>query len=172
MVTKTVKYKGFDGEDIEEKIYLRLTKAEFMKLDQKYEPYGGFVPYFRKLLNEMMLNAKSRKGEDIDFTIAKPLVEFLDTLILSAYGEKEEDGRFVKKRYGQPLKDEFESSQAYSELLMHLLTDEGLEEIEPLILGILPMEDVDMSVVNEKRAEIEARRAQMEDRIRKEFGKE
>ena len=152
MVTKVVKYKGFDGEDIEEKIYLRLTKAELQKLDRSYQKDGGFINYFRKLITDMQNSIRS--GVE-DHTMAYPLIEFLETIILAAYGEKTEDGRFIKKKYGQPLADEFECSQAYSELLMHLIgSEEGLEEIEPLILGMMPTEGVDMEVVNEKKAQL------------------
>lgn len=152
MVTKVVTYKGFDGEDIEEKIYLRLTKAEFAKLDRSYQKDGGFINYFRKLLTDMQESLRSGVQ---DYTLAYPLIEFLETIILAAYGEKTEDGRFIKKKYGQPLADEFESSQAYSELLMHLISsEEGMNEIEPLILGIMPTEGVDMEVVNEKKEQL------------------
>ena len=146
MIVKTVKYKGFDGEDIEEKIYLHLTKAEFLKLDLKYSDYGGLINYLRKLLTDV-------KAGD---TFMKPLVTVLETLILAAYGQKTDDGRFIKKKYGSTVADEFETSEAYSQLLIRLLSDEGIDEIEPLILGILPVDDIDMKAVNEKKAQVQA----------------
>ena len=146
MFVKTVKYKGFDGEDIEEKIYLHLTKAEYLKLDLKYSDYGGLINYLRKLLTDV-------KAGD---TYMKPLVTVLETLILAAYGQKTDDGRFIKKKYGSPVADEFETSEAYSQLLIGLLSDEGIDEIEPLILGILPLGEVDMKAVNEKKAQVQA----------------
>lgn len=146
MIVKTVKYKGFDGEDIEEKIYLHLTKAEFLKLDLKYSDYGGLINYLRKLLTDV-------KAGD---TFMKPLVTVLETLILAAYGQKTDDGRFIKKKYGSPVADEFETSEAYSQLLIRLLSDEGIDEIEPLILGILPVDDIDMKAINEKKAQVQA----------------
>lgn len=145
MIVKTVKYKGFDGEDIEEKVYLHLTKAEFLKMDLKYSDYGGLINYMRKLLTDV---------KDGDMYM-KPLVTVLETLILSAYGRKTEDGRFVKKMYGQPLADEFETSEAYSSLLIDLLSEDGIKDIEPLIMGILPTSELDMK-------EFEAKKAQMQ----------
>lgn len=145
MIVKTVKYKGFDGEDIEEKVYLHLTKAEFLKMDLKYSDYGGLINYMRKLLTDV---------KDGDMYM-KPLVTVLETLILSAYGRKTEDGRFVKKMYGQPLADEFETSEAYSSLLINLLSEDGIKDIEPLIMGILPTSELDMK-------EFEAKKAQMQ----------
>lgn len=145
MIVKTVKYKGFDGDDIEEKVYLHLTKAEFLKMDLKYSDYGGLINYMRKLLTDV-------KDGDM---FMKPLVTVLETLILSAYGRKTEDGRFVKKMYGQPLADEFETSEAYSSLLINLLSEDGIKDIEPLIMGILPTSELDMK-------EFEAKKAQMQ----------
>ncbi len=144
MIVKTVKYKGFDGDDIEEKVYLHLTKAEFLKMDLKYSDYGGLINYMRKLLTDV-------KDGDM---FMKPLVTVLETLILSAYGRKTEDGRFVKKMYGQPLADEFETSEAYSSLLISLLSEDGLKDIEPLIMGILPTSEIDMAEYNAKKAQM------------------
>lgn len=147
MIVKKVKYKGFDGEDIEENVYLHLTKAEWVRLDLKYSDYGGLINYLRKLLTDL------KDGDPY----MKPLVTMLETLILAAYGKKTDDGRFVKKMYGQPLADEFETSEAYSQLLIGLLSDEGLNDIEPLILGILPVGEIDMAAVNAKKEELSAK---------------
>ena len=147
MIVKKVTYKGFDGENIEENVYLHLTKAEWIKLDLKYSDYGGLINYLRKLLTDL------KDGDPF----MKPLVTMLETLILAAYGRKTEDGRFIKKMYGQPLADEFETSEAYSQLLISLLSEEGLNDIEPLILGILPIGEVDMAAVNAKKEELSAK---------------
>lgn len=147
MIVKKVTYKGFDGENIEENVYLHLTKAEWIKLDLKYSDYGGLINYLRKLLTDL------KDGDPF----MKPLVTMLETLILAAYGRKTEDGRFVKKMYGQPLADEFETSEAYSQLLIGLLSEEGLNDIEPLILGILPVGEIDMAAVNAKKEELSAK---------------
>ncbi|MBQ1855212.1 MAG: NAD(P)/FAD-dependent oxidoreductase, partial [Anaerovibrio sp.] len=66
--------KGFDGENIEENVYLHLTKAEFLKLDLKYSDYGGLINYLRKLLTDL------KDGDPF----MKPLVTMLETLILAA----------------------------------------------------------------------------------------
>ncbi len=147
MIVKKVTYKGFDGENIEENVYLHLTKAEWIKLDLKYSDYGGLINYLRKLLTDL------KDGDPY----MKPLVTMLETLILAAYGRKTEDSRFVKKMYGQPLADEFETSEAYSQLLIGLLSEEGLNDIEPLILGILPVGEIDMAAVNAKKEELSAK---------------
>lgn len=146
MIAKTVKYKGFDGEDIEEVVRLHLTKAEVMNLDLKYSDYGGLINYLRKILTDV-------KEDDI---YMKPLITVLQTLILAAYGRKTDDGRFVKKMNGVALADEFESSEAFSELLVHLLSEEGSNEIEPLILGMFPSDMIDRNKYDEKKAAMQA----------------
>ncbi|MBR2256284.1 MAG: hypothetical protein IJ899_02880 [Blautia sp.] len=146
MIVKTVKYKGFDGEDIEETIRLHLTKAEFLNLDLKYSDYGGLINYLRKLLTDV------KDGD----SYMRPMVTMLQTLILAAYGKKTDDGRFVKKVNGTLLADEFETSEAYSQLLIHLLSEEGLDEIEPLIMGIIPSDGVDPKELQAKKEQINA----------------
>lgn len=146
MIIKTVKYKGFDGEDIEETIRLHLTKAEFLNLDLKYSDYGGLINYLRKLLTDV------KDGD----SYMRPMVTMLQTLILAAYGKKTDDGRFVKKVNGTPLADEFETSEAYSQLLIHLLSEEGLDEIEPLIMGIIPSDGVDPKELQAKKEQMSA----------------
>ena len=144
MITKTISYKGFDGENIEEVIRLHLTKAEVMNLDLKYSDYGGLINYLRKILTDVKN----------DGSYLKPLITVLQTLILAAYGKKLDDGKFVKKINGVPLADEFESSEAYSELLIHLLSEEGTSEIEPLILGIFPADMVDQTAFNKNKDKV------------------
>ena len=53
MVTKVIKYKGFDGEDIEEVLRFNLTKAEIMNLNNKYAAQGGLINYLRKILTDV-----------------------------------------------------------------------------------------------------------------------
>lgn len=146
MITKTVKYKGFDGEDIEEVVRLHLTQAELVNLNMKYSQYGGLINYLRKLLTD------TQKGD----SYMMPLVTMLQTVILAAYGQKLPDGRFVKKVNGVALADEFESSEAYSQLLMGLLTEEGINEIEPLLMGIFPVGDVDPAALAAEKEKLTA----------------
>ena len=146
MITKTVKYKGFDGEDIEEVVRLHLTKAELVNLNMKYSQYGGLINYLRKLLTD------TQKGD----SYMMPLVTMLQTVILAAYGQKLPDGRIVKKVNGVSLADEFESSEAYSQLLMSLLDEEGINEIEPLLMGIFPVGDVDPATLAAEKEKLTA----------------
>lgn len=145
MIAKKVTYKGFDGRDVEEVVRLNLTKAEILNLNLKYSDYGGLEGYYRMLITNV-------KEGDPSW---KPLVSFLQEVILSAYGKKTEDGRFVKKINGVALAEEFETSEAYAALLMPLLTEEGFAEIEPLLRGIFPA-DLDEDALEEEREKVKA----------------
>ena len=141
MISKKVTYKGFDGRDVEEVIRLNLTSAEILNLNMKYADYGGLEGYYRMLITNV-------KEGDPSW---KPLVSFLQEVILSAYGKKTEDGRFVKKINGIPLAGEFETSEAYAALLMPLLTEEGFKDIEPLLRGIFPADLDETALETEKQ---------------------
>lgn len=145
MIAKKVKYKGFDGEDVEEIVRLNLTRAEILNLNAKYSDYGGIMGYYRMLITNM------KEGDPA----WKPLVSFLQTVILAAYGKKTDTGKFIKKENGQPLADEFETSEAYAALLMPLLTEDGFTEIEPLLRGIFPA-DIDETALAEEKAKLSA----------------
>ena len=143
MISKKVTYKGYDGRDVEEVVRLNLTSAEILNLNMKYADYGGLEGYYRMLITNV-------KEGDPSW---KPLVSFLQEVILSAYGRKTEDGRFVKKLNGVPLADEFETSEAYAALLMPLLTEEGFKDIEPLLRGIFPA-DLDEAALEAEKQKV------------------
>lgn len=145
MIAKTVTYQGFDGKPVTEIVRLNLTKAEVLNMDLKYSDYGGLQGYYRMLITNM------KEGDPA----YKPLVSFLQSVILAAYGEKTEDGKFIKKRNGMPLADEFESSEAYAALLIPLLTEKGYKDIEPLLKGIFPEFDDDAYEDEKKKLEAE-----------------
>lgn len=144
MYAKKVKYKGFDGHDVEEVVRFNLTKAEVLNLDLKYEDYGGLMGYYRKMITDI-------KEGDASW---KPYVNFLQSVLLAAYGQRTEDGRFIKKKNGVPLSEEFETSEAYAAVLMPLLTEEGLSELEPMMLNIFP--DMDEAQYEKGKEQVKA----------------
>lgn len=144
MYSRKVSYKGFDGQNVEEIVRFNLTKAEVLNLNMKYEDYGGLMGYYRKMITDL------KEGE----ASWKPYVNFLQSVLLSAYGKKTEDGRFIKKQNGVPLSDEFENSEAYSEILMSLLSEEGINELEPMMLAIFP--EIDEDEYEKGKAQVKA----------------
>ena len=144
MYAKKVTYKGFDGHDVEEVVRFNLTKAEILNLDLKYEDYGGLMGYYRKMITDL-------KEGDASW---KPYVNFLQSVLLEAYGKKLDDGRFVKKMNGERLSDEFATSEAYAAILIPLLTEEGIKELEPMMMGIFP--DMDEGKYEEGKQQVQA----------------
>jgi hypothetical protein len=95
---------------------------------------------------EMELGTKAGFEELIRMLIATKdnakIMEIYKDLILRSYGIKSEDGRrFIKTK---ELRDEFEQSEAYSELLMELLSSEDAQSefINKIINGVnIPNQD-------------------------------
>lgn len=117
MLKKTIKYKDFNDEEVSEDFYFHLSKAELVELEMSHE--GGLSESLQKIIA-----AQDGKGIITEFR----------NIILSAYGKKSPDGkRFIKN---QELRDEFQSSEAYSELFMELVTD--TDAAVEFINGIIP----------------------------------
>lgn len=117
MLKKTITYTDFNDEEVSEDFFFHLSKAELVELEMSHE--GG--------LSQSLQNI-------IDAEDNKRLIEEFKNIILGSYGQKSLDGRrFVKN---QTLREEFESTEAYSTLFMELVTDTGAA-VE-FINGVIP----------------------------------
>lgn len=132
MLAKQITYTDFDGLERTETFYFNITKAEIAELELTHP--GGYLNYI-----ERIIAAKDQKELTDCFTF----------LILSSYGEKSEDGRHFKK--SKEISDLFHTSEAYSELLMEMLSDS--DKAGEFINGIMPKVDVS----EEERKELEER---------------
>jgi hypothetical protein len=104
MLKKTIKYTDFNGDASEEDFYFHLSKAELVEIEMSHK--GG-------LSNSIQTIVDAEDG--------KTIMEEFKKIILMAYGKRSADGkRFIKT---QEMRDEFVSSDAYSELFMELVTD-------------------------------------------------
>ena len=104
MIKKVIKYTDFNGQNRSEVAYFNLNKLEVLKLTAKL---GMDIDKYAKQLAE---------SEDL----AK-MLQFIEDIILMAYGEKSQDGRsFVKSK---DRTAEFESSNAFAELFDQLVTN-------------------------------------------------
>lgn len=104
MIKKTVSYEGFDGETITEDLYFHFNKAELMELE--VETDRGFS---KKL--QAVAEAKD---------VREVLAVFKD-IVVRSYGVRSEDGkRFIKT---ERAREEFDGSEAYSEVLFDLLSN-------------------------------------------------
>lgn len=117
MLKKTITYEDFNGETISEDFFFHLSKAELVELELSHE--GGLSEALQKIVD----------AED-----GKAIVAEFKNIILGSYGQKSIDGkRFVKN---QALREEFESTEAYSTLFMELVTD--ADAASEFINGVIP----------------------------------
>jgi hypothetical protein len=117
VLKKTITFEDFNGETVSEDFFFHLSKAELVELELSHK--GGLSESLKRIID-----AEDGKGIIAEFK----------NIILSAYGQRSDDGkRFVKN---QQLRDEFESSEAYSTLFMELVTntDSAIEFIN----GVIP----------------------------------
>jgi len=117
MITKTITYTDYNGEENTEKFLFNLTKAELMEMQVSKK--GGMDKFIERIIEE----------KD-----AKNLVGYFKEIILLSYGIKSDDGkRFIKN---DEVRDEFVQSPAYSELFMELATD--ADKAAEFINGVIP----------------------------------
>ena len=117
MLKKTITYQDFNGDEVSEDFFFHLSKAELVEMELSHE--DGLSEALQRIIA-----AKDGKG----------IVTEFKNIILSAYGKRSSDGkRFVKNA---DVREEFESSEAYSTLFMELVTD--TDAAIEFINGIVP----------------------------------
>lgn len=140
MLKKSITYVDYNGEKQTDDCYFNLSKAELLEMEMSEK--GGFENYIRTLMEE-----KDNKK----------IYKLFKDLILMSYGQKSADGRsFIKKKMvdGQMiyLKDEFEQTEAFTELMMELLSG-GDEAMAKFINSLIPKEIADQAakqIANQK----------------------
>ena len=130
MLKKSIKYVDYNGETQTDECYFNLSKSELMEIQVSEK--GGFENYLTALIEE--------KDQ-------KKIYNLFKEIVLMSYGQKSSDGRtFIKKKMvdGQMirLRDEFEQTEAFSELMMELLTG-GDTAIAEFINKLIPKELAD-----------------------------
>lgn len=117
MLKKTITYTDYNGTERKEDFYFNLTKAEIMQMEMGTT--GGLAEKIKRV---------------VDAQDAPAIMDIFKDLILRAYGEKSADGkRFIKTK---ELRDEFEQTEAYSQLFMELATD--ADAASKFVNGIVP----------------------------------
>ena len=117
MLKKTIIYNDFNGDEVSEDFFFHLSKAELVELELSH--HGGLSEALQRIVA-----AKDGKG----------IVQEFKNIILSAYGQRSDDGkRFIKN---QQIREEFESTEAYSSLFIELVTD--ADAAVEFINGIIP----------------------------------
>lgn len=116
MLRKNITYTNVDGHQVNDLFYFNLTKAELLKLNMKEGE--GFQDYLKNIVASQDANA---------------LIETFDKIVGLAYGERTQDGKFVKSVQAY---EAFKASEAYSVFFMELVT--SAEKSAEFIRGIMP----------------------------------
>lgn len=117
MITKTITYKDFLGNERTEKFSFHFSEAELGEMELTTE--GGMGAYIKKITDE----------KD-----AKKLAELFKDVIQKSYGKLSEDGRRFKK--SPEILEDFVETNAYSKLWLELATN--AETASQFIRGLLP----------------------------------
>mgnify|MGYP003325394612 CR=1 FL=1 len=104
MITKTITYKDFLGNERTEKFSFHFSEAELGEMELTTE--GGMGAYIKKITDE----------KD-----AKKLAELFKDVIQKSYGKLSEDGRRFKK--SPEILEDFVETNAYSKLWLELATN-------------------------------------------------
>lgn len=117
MLKKTITYEDLNGETVTEDFYFHLSKAELVELEVSHE--GGLTEQIKRII----------EADD-----GKAIITEFKNILIGSYGQRSPDGkRFIKN---QQLRDEFESSEAYSAIFMELVTD--AEKAAEFVTGVIP----------------------------------
>lgn len=109
MYRTDVTYENFDGEQVTETCYFNLTKAEMLQLQLQYPE--GYQVYLQRL---------------VDDNNRKAMIDEFKHILSMSYGERSADGRkFIKS---EEISNAFMASEAYSELFIKLVSEEGYAE--------------------------------------------
>lgn len=121
MYVKKLSYVDYNGEERTETFYFNLSKAEIAEMELTHP--GGYTEYLQKI---------------IDSKDQQSIMEAFKFMLLKAYGEKSEDGRHFRK--SKQITEDFESTEAYSEIFVNLMTDAA--EAAAFVNGIMPLGNI------------------------------
>lgn len=126
MLKETMTYTDYNGVERTEDFYFNLTKAEIMEMEMGTT--GGMAEMIQRIV-------AAQDGPAI--------IKIFKDLVLKAYGQKSPDGkRFIKN---DALREEFEQTEAYSQLFMKLATD--ADAAAKFVNGIMPADLVQQSSI-------------------------
>lgn len=136
MLKETIKYKDYNGKEVEEDFYFYLSKSDIIDLETSID--GGLTQVLQKISRANNGNAVIRE---------------IKRIVLAAYGEKSPDGkRFMKS---EEISRAFRETPAYDQFFMDLVTD--AEKAVAFFTGIMPadMQPKMEEIKQEAKAKIE-----------------
>lgn len=141
MIKQHVSYEDYEGNKVEKDLWFHLNRSDLAKLSLNYEK--GLIEGLTEL---------QKKGDK------RAIAEFIDELLINAYGVRKPDSDVFLKT--KEIREDFEYSLAHDEILMMLLGGDD-DEIINFIVGIMPGLNADKraEVVEEVRAAQAAKNA-------------
>lgn len=118
MLKKTITYTDYDGNQRTEDFYFNLSKAELMEME--LGTTGGLTTLIKRITDEQD-NAR--------------IMKMFKEILLKSYGIKSLDGKRFEK--SEEISKEFEQTEAYSELLIELISG-GEEAVSDFINKVIP----------------------------------
>jgi hypothetical protein len=121
MLKKTFTYTDYNGVERTEDHYFNLNKAEILELEASTT--GGLSEHIKRIVAAQDMPA---------------IYNIFKTIVMMSYGVKSEDGkRFIKKdKNGYPLAEEFAQTEAFSDLIYELATND--KAAADFMNGIVP----------------------------------
>lgn len=121
MLKREIKFEDFNGNEVSDVFYFNISKPELIELEVEYDK--GFA----RVLEEIIETKNN-----------KELIKKFKDLVLMAYGEKSEDGKYFLK--SDEIRQKFANSAAYQTLFMELATDDNAATV--FLKGVLPKDIV------------------------------
>lgn len=119
MYKRIIKYTDYNGVERKEPFYFNLEEADLLRYSFSVDGPNGYQSYLNRLL------ATNKTSESF---------EIFEKFVCDSYGVKSDDGKqFIKN---EKVLNEFKQSRAYSQLLMDLVTVEGVAT--EFFNGIIP----------------------------------
>lgn len=131
MYSRTITYTDWNDIERTETFRFNMTKAELMEM--QYSQNGGMREYLEKII----------QSND-----QKELMRLFKDLVLKAYGEKSEDGKYFLKN--DEIRARFAATPVYSQIFMELSTDSKIAA--EFVNGIIPA-DIDRNELNKAIAD-------------------
>ena len=126
MKKETIVYTDYNGVERKEDFFFNFTKAELLEME--LGTTGGLSEMIQKI---------------IDTHDTPAIIKIFKEIVLKAYGQKSPDGkRFIKN---DEIREEFVSTEAYSQLFMELATD--ADAAAKFVNGIMPADMVQKSTI-------------------------
>lgn len=129
MLTKTIKYKDFNGVEKTKNFYFNLSKSELSEMDLVEK--AGIEQTIKKMINE-----DDREN----------IVKLFKSIVLKAYGIKSADGERFEK--SDEIRAAFEQHPAYDILFMELISSE--KAMSDFINAVVPSEVSEAAAKNKK----------------------